>query len=91
MDIPVNLGGSLTILFFVGFGIFFYPWVLKRRGGVAVVAALTVLLAVLFYVFDDPRGVETTTSAGLAVLWALFPAVIGVIVKRIQTKGVSSS
>jgi hypothetical protein len=91
MDVPVNVSGSLTILFLVVFGVFFYPWMLKRRGGALVVAALTALLAVLFYLFDDPVGAETSTSAALAVVWALLPVITGVIVKRIQTKGVSSS
>ena len=87
MDVPVGLSGSLTIFFLVVFGVFFYPWLLKRRGGALVVAALTVMLTVLFYLFDDPAGVETSTSAALALLWALLPLLAGVAVKRLQSKG----
>ncbi|HYS12277.1 MAG TPA: hypothetical protein VEN28_03120 [Burkholderiaceae bacterium] len=89
MDISVNLAGSLTILFLVGFGMFLYPWLLKRRGGVLVVAALTAMLTVLFYLFDDPTGVETSTSGALALVWALLPLAAGLVVKSLQSKGAS--
>jgi hypothetical protein len=89
MDISVNLAGSLTILFLVGFGMFLYPWLLKRRGGVLVVAVLTAMLTVLFYLFDDPIGVETSTSGALALVWALLPLAAGLVVKSLQSKGAS--
>lgn len=91
MDVPVGLAGTLTILFLVTFGVFFYPWLLKRRGGKLVVAVLSVLLAALFYLFDDPDGVDTSTSVGLAVFWALLPVATGIFVWRLQTKGSSAS
>jgi protein-S-isoprenylcysteine O-methyltransferase Ste14 len=89
MDIPVNLAGSLTILLFVGFGIFLYPWLLKRRGGYLAVGALTVMLVVLFYLFDEPAGVETSTSAILAVVWGVLPLAVGLLVRYTQSKGIS--
>jgi hypothetical protein len=89
MDVSVNLAGGMTILFLVGFGIFLYPWLLKRRGGALVVAALTVMLVVLFYLFDDPAGVKTSTSGVLAVVWALLPLAAGLFVSYVQKKGVS--
>jgi hypothetical protein len=89
MDIPVNIAGSLTILFLVVFGVFLYPWLLKRRGGALAVGALTVLLMVLFYLFDDPIGVETSTSAVLAIIWALLPLATGLLVRYMQNKGIS--
>jgi hypothetical protein len=91
MDVPVGLAGTLTIFFLVAFGVFFYPWLLKRRGGAFGVAVSSVLLAVLFYLFDDPDSVGTTTSVGLAVFWALLPVATGVFVWRLQTKGSSAS
>ena len=91
MDVPVGLAGTLTILFLVAFGVFIYPWLLKRRGGAAVVAVLTVTLAGLFYFFDDRDAVDTGTSIGLAVLWALLPVGTGVFVKRLQTKSTPGS
>jgi apolipoprotein N-acyltransferase len=90
MVVSVGLAGSITILFLVAFGIFLYPWLLKRRGGLLVAGALTVLLAALFYLFDQPLGPEASPSATLAVIWALLPLVTGFIVKRLQTKATSS-
>lgn len=91
MDVPVGLAGTLTILFLVAFGVFFYPWLLKRRGGKFVVAGLSVLLGVLFYLFDDSDHVETSTSVGLALFWALLPVATGILVWRLQTKGSSAN
>jgi hypothetical protein len=89
MTVPVGLAGALTILFLVGFGIFLYPWLFKRRGGFLVVAVLTVLLTLLFYFFDDSLGVETGTAATFAVIWALLPVLTGLLVHYFQRRGVS--
>jgi uncharacterized MnhB-related membrane protein len=91
MDVPVGLAGTLTIFFLVAFGVFFYPWLLKRPRGALGVAVSSVLLAVLFYLFDDPDSVGTMTSVGLAVFWALLPVATGIFVWRLQTKGSSAS
>jgi hypothetical protein len=89
MSIPVGLAGTLTILVLVGCGIFLYPWLFKRRGGFLIVAMLTVLLTVLFYLFDDSLGVETSTSATLAVVWALLPVMTASLVHYFRRRGVS--
>ena len=89
MDVSVGLAGSVTIAFMVAFGIFLYPWLLKRRGGLLVASALTVFLAVLFYLFDRPMGIQARPSVTLAVVLAVLPLGIGFLVKRLQTKGAS--
>jgi len=86
MGIPAKLSGSITIVLLVALGVFVYPWLLKRRGGAIVVGALTVMLTGLFYLFDDPRGVESTTSVALAVVWALLPLGTGLLVSYFQKK-----
>lgn len=86
MDIPVAFAGSATIVFLVGFGVFLYPWLLARPYGVFVVAALTVALTALFYVFDNPAGSDTVSSAGLGLIWALLPVGTGLLVKRIRDR-----
>lgn len=91
MTVATGLAGSLTILFLVGFGIFFYPWLLKRRGGLFVAVGLTGLLALLFYGFDAASGSRPGASVTLALVWALLPLLTGVIVKRLQTRGSGSS
>jgi hypothetical protein len=89
MDIPVTLAGTLTILFLVGFGLFLYPWLLSRRGGALMVGAATVVLIVLFYLFDQPSGVDTSTSGVLAIVLGLLPLITALLVKYAQDKGVS--
>lgn len=84
-DVPTGLAGAITILALVGLGIFGYPALLKRRGGVVAIAACTALLALLFYAFDRGSGAAPAVSATLALLWALAPVVAGVIVHRLQT------
>jgi len=37
----------------------------------------------------DPTGVETSTSGALALVWALLPLAAGLVVKSLQSKGVS--
>jgi hypothetical protein len=84
-DVPNWLAGSFTVAVLVGFGIFLYPWLLKRRGGAAATAAITAALAVLYFVFDRGSG-SPALSAGLALLWALAPVAAGVLVHRLQRR-----
>jgi lipopolysaccharide export LptBFGC system permease protein LptF len=89
MDIPASVAGSLTIVLLVLLGIFLYPWLLRRRGGALVVGVSTIALAVLFYLFDRPSGVASSTSRVLAVVWALLPLISGLLVKYSQDKRLS--
>jgi hypothetical protein len=75
--VPLEWSGTATIAALIGLGIFLYPWLLRRRFGAVVVAACTAALAVLFYAFDRRAGVEP--NAWLAVVWALLPAIAGVV------------
>ncbi|MFN9805561.1 MAG: hypothetical protein ACK56N_03905 [Betaproteobacteria bacterium] len=81
--IPQGLAGAVTLAALVGLGIFVYPWLLKQRGGGAWVAGITAVLALLFYAFDAGTGTSATLSAVLALLWALAPVAVGVIVWRL--------
>jgi hypothetical protein len=81
--IPQGLAGAVTLAALVGLGIFVYPWLLKRRGGALWIAAATALLAPLFHSFDAFTGTSETLSAALALLWALAPVGVGVIVWRL--------
>lgn len=74
-EVPLEWSGAITILALIALGIFLYPWLLRRRAGVFVVAASTIALAVLFYWFDRRAGTEPNLV--LAVVWALLPAVAG--------------
>lgn len=84
IDFPNWLAGSVTIAALIGLGIFIYPWLLRLRGGVPAIGAVTVLLTFLFYVFDRSNSVPIATSALLAALWALAPVGAGVIVWRLS-------
>ena len=86
MFIPVGLAGVVTIVLLVGLGIFFYPWLLKQRGGLLVALVLTALLGLLFYRFDNPVGEATGTSALLAAIWAGLPLLIGLLLKVLTGK-----
>jgi hypothetical protein len=83
IDVPNALAGTITIVALIGLGIFVYPWLLARRGGAAAVAVATLALALLFFQFDRGENASTATSAGLAALWALAPAIVAVIVRRL--------
>jgi hypothetical protein len=84
--IPQGLAGAVTLAALVGLGIFVYPWLLKKRGGAAWVAGATAMLAPLFYAFDAGTGTTDALSAALALLWALAPVAVGVIVWRLGRK-----
>ena len=80
---PLDLAGALTVAAFVGLGIFVYPWLLTKRGGVVPIAAITVALAAIYYHFDDGRS-SAPVAALLGLLWALLPVVAGVITRRVN-------
>jgi len=86
IEFPNWFAGSFTLAALIGLGIFLYPWLLKQRGGSAIVGAITVALSVLFYLFDQDSGVSFAVSMALAILWALAPVAAGVIVYRLQRR-----
>lgn len=86
MDIPASIAGSVTVLLLVVLGLFIYPRLLRRRGGALMIGASTVVLTVLFYLFDNPPGLETGTSGLLALVWALLPLIAGLLVKYSQDR-----
>ena len=83
IELPNALAGTITIGALIALGIFVYPWLLARRGGVVAIAAATALLALLFHRFDRGSGAPAAVSAGLALLWALAPAITALIVRRL--------
>lgn len=90
MDVPLGLAGALTIASLIVFGVFVYPWLLARRGGVWAIAAATGLLAVLFYSFERPGAAAPATTIALATLWAVLPLIAGLIVDRLRRRKTSS-
>ncbi|MCS7100951.1 MAG: hypothetical protein NZL99_04550 [Burkholderiaceae bacterium] len=82
MGIGPQLAGALTVVLLIGCGVFLYPWLLARRGGLPWVIALTVLLAVLFYFFDRPRAQPPVISLAFALLWTALPLVAGIAADR---------
>ena len=85
-EVPVEVGGAITIALIVCLGIFVYPWLLAQRFGAWIVAGLTLLLAGLFIAFQI--GASGSGSGlypvVLAAVWALGPVIAGVIVRRLQ-------
>lgn len=84
-EVPNAVAGAVTIAALVGFGVFLYPWLLARRGGAVAVAAISAALAALFFLFDRGSG-DPAASAAFALLWALAPAAVGLIVARLQRR-----
>ena len=84
-EVPIALSGALTVVALVGGGIFLYPWLLARRGGAVAVTAITAALAPLFFLFDRGSG-SPIASAAFALLWAAAPAVVGLVVFRLQRR-----
>lgn len=82
--IPVEVAGAITIALTVGLGVFVYPSLLRRPRGKGLVAIVTVLLVVLFFLFDRRSGVSGGYSAGVAIAFALAPVITGIIVYRLQ-------
>lgn len=88
IDFPNWLAGTVTIVALIGLGIFIYPWLLRLRGGVPAIGAITVVLTFVFYVFDRSNQVPIAASALLAGLWALAPVAAGVVVWRLSRPSV---
>ncbi|HEU0203060.1 MAG TPA: hypothetical protein VFR86_21840 [Burkholderiaceae bacterium] len=84
MDWSLGLAGSVTITALVILGIFVYPWLLGKRAGVWIIAAVTVLLGILFFYFDTGRGTSTEVSALLGALWAVAPVIAALIGRRLR-------
>jgi hypothetical protein len=83
MAVPLWLAGGLTIVAFVGLGVFLYPLWLRRSVGRVLVAGVTAVLAMLFYWFDGGRTDDPALRMALASLWAVAPLIVGLIVTRI--------
>ena len=86
MDVPIAVGGAITIVLIVGLGIFVYPWLLAQRSGRWIVAGVTVLLVVLFHAFDAGSGLSGGAALAVAIGLALGPLAAGVIVWRLQRR-----
>ena len=82
--IPTPVAGAITIALIVVLGIFVYPWLLTRRHGRWIVASITLLLALLFAIFQGTAS--SGYSAAMAAGWALGPVIAGVIVWRLGRK-----
>lgn len=91
IDFPNWLAGTVTIVALIGLGIFIYPWLLRLRGGVPAIGAITVILTFVFYVFDRSNDVPIAASALLAALWALAPVAAGVVVWRLSRPSAAHS
>jgi hypothetical protein len=81
--IPVAVSGSITVALIVILGIFVYPAVLRRPTGKGIVAIATVLLMVLFFLFDRASGFSTNPVAS-AIALALATLLVGTIVYQLQ-------
>ena len=85
MPVPLWFAGGVTIAALVGLGVFVYPLLLRRPRGRGLVALATVVLAVLFHWFDGARAGDPALRVTFALLWALAPVIVGVIVTRLGT------
>jgi hypothetical protein len=83
--VPNWLAGSMTAAILVGFGIFLYPWLLRRRYGVVAVAVISAALTLLYFSFDRGSG-GAHVSFAFALLWAAAPVIAGVVVYRLQQR-----
>jgi hypothetical protein len=84
MDWSLGIAGSVTIAALVVLGIFVYPWLLAKRGGLWLIGAVTIVLAVVFFYFDAGRGTTTEVSALLGALWAIAPVIAALIARRLR-------
>ena len=84
IELSLQMTGAITIALIVVLGIFVYPWLLSQRYGPWVVALVTVLLAVVFALFQGAGS--SAYSSILAAGWALGPVLAAVIVRRIERK-----
>jgi len=82
-SIPVAASGAITVALIVVLGIFVYPALLRRPLGKGIVAILTVVLTVLFYLLDRASGLSSNPVAS-AIAIALAPLLAGTIVYQLQ-------
>ena len=81
--IPVAVSGAMTVTLIVVLGIFVYPALLRRSLGKGIVAISTVVLTVLFFLFDRASGLSSNPVAS-AIAIALAPLLAGMIVYQLQ-------
>lgn len=81
--IPVAFSGAATVALIVVLGIFVYPALLRRPMGKGIVAIITVVLTVLFFLFDRGSGLSSNPVAS-AIAIALAPLLAGTIVHQLQ-------
>lgn len=91
IDFPTWFAGTVTIVAMFGLGLFVYPFLLKQRGGAGLIGAVTVALTFLFYIFDSQRAEPIAPSALLALLWALAPVGLALLVRRFTHKAAADS
>jgi len=82
-SIPVALSGAVTVALIVVLGIFVYPALLRREMGKAYVAIATVILMVLFFLFDRGSGLSSNPVAS-AIAIGFAPVIAGTIVHQLQ-------
>ncbi|HET9025402.1 MAG TPA: hypothetical protein VFN64_12575 [Burkholderiaceae bacterium] len=81
--IPVAVSGAMTVTLIVVLGIFVYPALLRRPLGKGIVAISTVVLTVLFFLFDRASGLSSNPVVS-AIAIALAPLLAGTIVYQLQ-------
>jgi len=82
-SIPIAASGAVTVALIILLGIFVYPALLRRPLGKAIVAIATVVLMMLFYLFDRSSGLSSNPVAS-AIAIALAPLLAGTIVYQLQ-------
>ena len=83
MPVPLWVAGSVTIVALVALGVFIYPLWLQQPLGRVLVAMSTAGLAALFHWFDGGRTADPVWRMTLALVFALAPVGVGLIVARI--------
>jgi hypothetical protein len=86
IEFPTWFSGSVTLVALIGLGIFLYPWLLRRPGGRAAVGAMTVVLIIVFYLFDRSLDTPIFTSWLFAALWAAAPAAVALFLHRMYRR-----
>ena len=81
--VPVAVSGAITVALIVVLGIFVYPALLRRRLGKAWVAIATVILMVVFFLFDRGSGLSSNPIAS-AIAIAFAPLLAGTIVHQLR-------
>jgi uncharacterized membrane protein YccC len=81
--VPVAISGAITIALIVVLGVFVFPALLRRPTGRWAVAAVTLALMGLFFVFDSASGLSSYPLLS-AIAIGLAPLLAGTIVYRLQ-------